>query len=94
MMLSKLLAAVPHIIAAAVILLLTWYIGRFAATLLARLLENVGFDSLPARIGLGTVFGDGARPSQVAHWLVMFFAMLFASVEAANQLGFTQCATS
>ncbi len=90
MMLGELLAAVPHIIAAAVILLLTWYIARFAATLLARLLENVGFDSLPARIGLGTVFNEGTRPSQVAHWAVMFFAMLFASVEAASQLGFSQ----
>lgn len=90
LMLGKLLAAVPHIIAAAVILLLTWYVARFAAALLARLLSNVGFDSLPERIGLGAVFGSDTRPSQVAHWVVMFFAMLFASVEAAGQLGFSQ----
>ncbi len=90
LMLGKLLDAVPHIIAAAVILLLTWYVARFAAALLARLLENIGFDTLPQRIGLAAVFSDGTRPSQVAHWAVMFFAMLFALVEASSQLGFTQ----
>jgi hypothetical protein len=90
LMLSKVLDAVPNIIAAAVILLLTWYVARFAAGLLARLLESVGFDALPARVGLGTTLTESTRPSQLAHWAVMFFAMLFAAVEAADQLGFGQ----
>jgi hypothetical protein len=82
------LDAVPHIIAAAVILLLTWYVARFAAGLLARLLESAGFDAIPGRIGMGTAMTGATRPSQLAHWAVMFFAMLFAVVEAADQLGF------
>ena len=90
LMLGKMLDAVPHIIAAAVILLMTWYVARFASGLLARLLESAGFDALPARIGLGSALGGATRPSQLAQWAVMFFAMLFAVVEAADQLGFTQ----
>jgi len=90
LMLAKLLDAVPHILAAAVILLLTWYVARFAAALLARLLESAGFDALPERLGLTHLLAAGTRPSQVAQWAVMFFAMLFALVEAASQIGFTQ----
>ncbi|MEO5695590.1 MAG: mechanosensitive ion channel [Burkholderiaceae bacterium] len=90
LMLGKMLDAVPHIIAAAVILLLTWYVAKFVAGLLARLLESTGFDAVPARIGMGETLSGSTRPSQLAHWAVMFFAMLFAVVEAADQLGFGQ----
>lgn len=90
LMLGKLLDAVPHILAAAVILLLTWYVARFAAALLAKVLDNAGFDALPERLGLQQVFSGSARPSVLAHWAVMFFAMLFAVVEASDQLGFSQ----
>jgi len=88
LMLGKMLDAVPHIIAAAVILLLTWYVARFVSGLLARLLESAGFDGLPARVGLSHALEGATRPSQLARWAVMFFAMLFAGVEAADQLGF------
>jgi hypothetical protein len=90
LMLEKMIDAVPHVIAAAVILLLTWYVARFAAGLLARLLESAGFDALPARIGLEHALSGATRPSALAQMAVMFFAMLFAVVEAADQLGFGQ----
>jgi Conserved TM helix len=89
-MLSTMLDAVPHLIAAAVILLVTWVVARFAAGLLARLLESAGFDSLPERLGVGQALSGPTRPSLLAQWAVMFFAMLFAVVEAADQLGFGQ----
>jgi hypothetical protein len=89
-MLTTLVDAVPHIIAAALILLLTWTVARFAAGVLERLLESAGFDAVPARIGLGEMLGGATRPSRIAHAAVMFFAMLFAVVEAASQLGFEQ----
>ena len=90
MMLGKLLDAVPHILAAVIILLLTWYVARFVAALLAKLLDNAGADSLPERVGLAQVFSGNTRPSALAQWAVMFFAMLFAVVEASDQLGFSQ----
>ncbi len=59
-MLDEFLLAVPNIIAAAVILLLAWFIGRFVAQLVARLLGNLGFDRLPERIGFGHAFAAPA----------------------------------
>jgi hypothetical protein len=76
-------------VAAAAIVLVTWYVARFAGVLLARLLESAGFDALRVRIGFGTALGGVTRPLQTPQGAVMFFAMLFALGEAANPLGFT-----
>ncbi len=55
-MLAIFLDALPNVLAAAAILILAWFIGRFVADLVARLLANLGFDRLPERIGLGQAF--------------------------------------
>ena len=55
-MLSMFLAAIPNILAAALILVIAWFVGRFVAGLIARLLENLGFDRLPERLGFGHAF--------------------------------------
>lgn len=89
-MLTQILSAVPQIVAATVILLLTWYVARFAARLMSSLLESAGVDSLPQKLGIGEALSGDSRPSQLAAWLVTFFAMLFATTEAADQLGFSQ----
>jgi Conserved TM helix len=51
-MLAQFLAAVPRIVAAAAILLLTFYVGRFVARFLTQLLANAGFDAVPYKLGL------------------------------------------
>jgi len=89
-MLAQMLSAVPQIVAAAVILLLTWYLARFAARLLSSLLESSGVDHLPAKLGLGQLLSGESRPSRLSAWLLTFFAMLFATTEAADQLGLRQ----
>ncbi len=89
-MLGQVLAAVPNIIAAALILIVTYYVARFAAGLIGRLLNGMGFDTLPAKLGLAGIFSGGAQPSRLVAMLLLFFAMLFATVEAANRLEFTQ----
>lgn len=99
-MLGEFLEAVPRIVAAGAILLLTFYVGRFVARFLTQLLANAGFDTLPAKLGLRpadieAVAGDDddhqpIRPSMLVGRLALFFAMLFASAEAADQLGFSQ----
>ena len=55
-MLGMLMAGVPHIVAAGLILVITWLVARFACQLLASLLAALGFDTLPARIGLAQAF--------------------------------------
>jgi hypothetical protein len=89
-MLGGFLAAVPNLVAAALILAVTYYVARFVAQLLGRLLSAIGFDTLPQKLGLAGIFAGGAQPSRLVSMLVLFFAMLFAAVEAANRLEFTQ----
>jgi hypothetical protein len=89
-MLGMMLAAIPNIFAAVLILLITWYIARFAANLLGALLANMGVNTLPAKMGMGEIFSDDFRVSDLVTRVMVFFAMLFATVEAAHRLGFTQ----
>jgi len=88
-MLYMMLAAVPHLIAAGLILVITWLVVSFVSRLLASLLSTLGFDNLPQRVGLAHAFEITSASVFVGH-VVLFFAMLFAVVEAANQLGFAQ----
>jgi hypothetical protein len=88
-MLAMLLAGVPHLIAAVLILVITWLVASFAARRLTSALGALGFDRLPAQVGLTHAF-EHTPASFVAGRAALFFAMLFASVEAASQLGFAQ----
>ncbi|MDP3253404.1 MAG: mechanosensitive ion channel [Hydrogenophaga sp.] len=88
-MLHTLLQAVPNLIAAALILVVTWLVASFASQLLATLLATLGFDTLPARIQMAHAF-ERTSASAVVGRVALFFAMLFATVEAASQLGFAQ----
>ena len=45
---------------------------------------------MPAKLGLTGAFAGGAQPSRLVSMLVLFFAMPFATVEAANRLDFNQ----
>lgn len=89
-MLGGFLGAVPDIVAAIIILLVTFYVARFAASLIRGVLVSAGADGLPALLGVGGVFTGMLLPSALASRLIVFFSMLFAVVEAANRLGFTQ----
>lgn len=89
-MLQRLLAAVPNLVAAALILVVTWYVAKFAADLLARLLAGMGLDTVPEKIGMSAAFSGEFKPTTLVRVLALFFAMLFATVEAANMVQFTQ----
>ena len=89
-MLGRILDSVPHLVAAALILVVTYYVAKFASALVSRLLNGMGFDTLPGKLGLQKVFAGDLKPSALVGMVIMFFAMLFATVEAANQLQFTQ----
>jgi hypothetical protein len=88
-MLNKMMAAIPNIISAAVILAITYYVARFVALTLSLMLSGLGIDELPEKLGV-VGLNDRYAPSILIGKIVLFFAMLFATVEAANMLGFTQ----
>lgn len=92
-MLDRLLAAVPAIFAATLVLVLSFMVGRIVADLVARALSATGFDSALAAVSpAGTApvaVTPGRTPSAIAGQLVLVAIMFFAAIEAAGLLGFT-----
>lgn len=86
-MLAMLMESVPRIVAAGLILAITWMVASFASRLLTSLLASVGLDTVPAKIGMAHAF-EKTPPSTLIGRIALAFAMLFATVEAGNQLGF------
>ncbi|HSR62270.1 MAG TPA: mechanosensitive ion channel [Gammaproteobacteria bacterium] len=87
-MLAVVLNAIPNVFAAIVIIMVTYYVARLAASLVVNLLEGMDFNALPAKIGLADAFDSDLTASQLVGKILVFFAMLFATVEAAHRLGF------
>jgi hypothetical protein len=90
-MLSKILAGIPNFFAAAATLGLSFVIGRILSGVIASLLGGIGFDSLPAKMGL-TVPGNSRKPSEIAGALALVGIMTFAIIEASQLLGFSMLA--
>lgn len=89
-MLSMVFAAIPNILAAGIILTIAYYVAKFAGGLVTNLLTGVGFNSLPKKLGFADAFSKTNTPAGLVGKVIVFFALLFASVEAANRLGFSQ----
>jgi Conserved TM helix len=89
-MLNTMLAALPSILAATLILVIAYITGRVVAALVGSLLAGVGFDSILPRLGLARQVSPGQRtPSETVGYLTFIAIMLVAAMEAARQLGFT-----
>lgn len=89
-MLNRMMAALPDIFAATIILGIAFAISRLVSNLMSTLLGGLGFDALPGKLGLGQAFTGQTTPSSVVGKVLAFFIMLFAVVEASSQLGFEQ----
>lgn len=89
-MLASFMDAIPDIFAAVIIVTIAYFIAKFISGLLTRILDGLGANELPAKLGLKNVTKDGFEVGAFVGRVVSFFILLFASVEAANQLGFDQ----
>ncbi|MBT8078186.1 MAG: mechanosensitive ion channel [Gammaproteobacteria bacterium] len=89
-MLGAFMAAIPDIFAAVIILTVAFFLARFISGLLTTILDGLGVNQLPKKLGLGHVDKDGFSLAKFIGNVVSIFILLFASVEAANQLGFGQ----
>ncbi len=85
-MIQELMLAIPNIVAAAVILLVTYGVAKFVVSILGGLLQSMSIDDLPAKMGLQGLFTDSFTPTKLVGSAVMFFAMLTASVAAVEKL--------
>jgi hypothetical protein len=88
-MLDSMLAALPLLFGATLILLVAYLVARVVSGLAVNVLAAVGFNSVLARLGLGEEPAeDGRTPSEIVGYLVMVGIMLFATIEAVRLLGF------
>ena len=89
-MLNQILAAIPSVFGAILILAVAYMLGKIVAELATNLLAAAGFDSILVWLSLGKEPAEGEKsPSQVAGILVLAAIMLFALIEASTILNFT-----
>ena len=88
-MLNVVLSALPALFAAALVIGIAYVVGRVVASLVTNLLAGLGFDKLPAKLGLKMEQVEGRRtPSEMTGYLVIVATMVFAVMQALPLLGF------
>lgn len=93
-MLDRVLAAVPLLFGAALILGVAYLVGRLLSELVSTLLESIGFDRFLQRIGFritGTAVTDAGptrSASDLVGWIALVAIMLFATIEALRMMEF------
>lgn len=92
-MLNAILAALPALFGASLVLIIAYVVGTVVSALIANLLAGVGFNNILARLGLGREPVEGQRtPAEIVGTLILVGIMLFATIEAFNLLGFGRAA--
>ena len=86
-MINDLMAAVPNIIGAAIILLVTYFVTKFVVLILGGLLESMQVNSLPEKMGAKGMFSESFTPVRFIGGAIMFFSMLTGATAAVNALG-------
>lgn len=84
-MLVQIVAFVPGLLGAIIVLLLAYFVGKIVAGLVRDLLSSVGFNALPQKLGLK--WSATTTPSQWAGSLTLIVIMLFASTWAVELMG-------
>ncbi|HEV2911757.1 MAG TPA: mechanosensitive ion channel [Pyrinomonadaceae bacterium] len=88
-MINKMLAALPNIFAAGLLLIISWIIARILQRLLTNLLTGAGFNTILVRLGLARDKTETRQtPAEIVGYLILVAIMLFASIEASQLLGF------
>ncbi|HAV13156.1 MAG TPA: hypothetical protein DCX06_06670 [Opitutae bacterium] len=92
-MLNELLAAIPEIIGAGIIIAVFFLVGKFVVSMLVELLKNIGADQLPAKLGLAPVVGEDFSLSKLTGSVVFFFIMFTAVISALEKLNMVEIAS-
>lgn len=86
-MLAMILAAVPNIIAAAILLGLGYFISKFVVGILSELLAGLGVDRA---LGEASLLPEGVNASSVIARIVQVAIILFFAIAATRLLGFPE----
>lgn len=95
-MLNQILAAIPQIFGAGVVIFVAYLIARLVSELVTRLLAGIGFDRILQRIGFRTAgdgdITEGRSPSELVGYIVLIAVMLAATIEALEIMHFDRLA--
>ncbi len=87
---ERVIAYLPNILAAGIILLAGWIIGSFVGGLLRKALHAIGIDSISERVGLKQLSarsGHTISIPAIVEWVVKWFFILASIIAAADVLG-------
>jgi hypothetical protein len=88
-MLTLILAAIPKIFAATVVLAISYAVGKLVCGLVDSLLGGIGFNNILSRLGLGKEDPEAKwTPSAIVGNIALLAIMFFAALEASRLLGF------
>ena len=85
-MIQQLMSAIPNIIGAAIILLVTFFVAKFVVSILGGILEGMNIDAAPEKLGIQNVFTPTFTPTKLIGNGIMFFAMLTGLTAAVDRL--------
>jgi hypothetical protein len=85
-MIQQLMSAIPNIIGAAIILLVTWFVAKFVVSILGGILEGMNIDAMPQKLGIQNLFSATFTPTKLIGNGIMFFAMLTGLTAAVDRL--------
>lgn len=92
-MLSTILATLPAIFAAFLVIAIAYVVGRIVAGLVTNFLENVGFNRIWTHLGIKSqTTTKWKTPSQIIGYLVLVGVVLLAVMQALSILGFASVA--
>ncbi len=92
-MLKAVLASLPLLFGATLVLAIAFLVGRVVSGLAANVLAGIGFNSVLERLGIGRETEEGRRtPSEIVGHLVLVAIMLFAAIESLHLLRFESLA--
>ncbi|MCK5917432.1 MAG: mechanosensitive ion channel [Cocleimonas sp.] len=86
-MINKLMAAIPNIIGAGIILVVAYFVAKFVISILSSILDGLNINSMPAKLGMQSVFSETFTLTKFIGATIMFFSMLTAIIAAVNTLG-------
>jgi len=72
-MINELMAAVPNIVGAGIILLVTYFVAKFVVYMLTGLLDGMGVNELPAKLGVDSLFSESFTANKLVGSAIMFF---------------------
>lgn len=90
LMINEALSVIPNILAAIILLVLTYVVARWLIGILVEILSGIGFNSLPRILGVSAEGNIGGRT--LAQWagdVALVIVMLLAAVQAAQIVGWT-----